>query len=130
MDQATAAAFLSLFARFTKVLFRADCAVTAELSLSGQLFPVGSVELKVRGAKENGVKRVVVSEEDYARLPDVWKEDQALEVLQARTAYELIRLCHDENECGFHLAHWAWCVQLNCPRFCFGQILCLKGETK
>jgi predicted ATP-dependent protease len=98
MTQATAAAFLSLLARFTKCLFRPDCAVTAELSLSGLLLPVGSVQAKLRGAKENDVKRVVVSRANYACLPDTWKNDRDMEVLKADTAFELIGLCRDQGQ--------------------------------
>lgn len=90
MDQATAAAFLALFARFTECRFRRAYAVTGELTLTGCIDPVGCVEEKLQAAKEGGIKRVVMGLGDYHYLPPSWKEDADLEVKCAFNVFELI----------------------------------------
>jgi ATP-dependent Lon protease len=80
-------------ARFTECRFRRDCAVSAELTLSGLLFPVGAIEEKLQAAKTYGVKRVIISLLDYEVLSDAWKQDPEVEVVSAKSALELINLC-------------------------------------
>lgn len=98
MQQATAAAFLALFARFTECKFRKDCAVTAEITLTGCLFPVGSVEEKLQAAKDNGIKRVILSQMDYEKLSDAWKRDTSVEIVYAKSALELINYCLEDGQ--------------------------------
>jgi hypothetical protein len=98
VDQATAAAFLALFARFTKCKFRRACAVTGEVTLSGRLFPVDSVEEKLQAAKEGGIKRVVVEITNYSALPESWKADADLEVVCASNVFELINHCLEDGQ--------------------------------
>jgi predicted ATP-dependent protease len=100
MGQATAAAFLALFARFSTCRFRRACAVTAQLTLNGRLFAVDSVEEKLQTAKEGGIKRVVVAMTNYLELPDKWKDDPDLEVKCASNVYELINHCLEDGQGG------------------------------
>lgn len=98
MDQATAAAFLALFARFTECRFRRACAVTGELTLTGCIYPVASVEEKLQAAKEGGIKRVVLGLRNYHYLAQSWKEDADLEVKCASNVFELINHCLEDGQ--------------------------------
>ncbi len=53
-------------------------AMTGELSLTGQVLPVGGIREKVIAARRIGIKEVILPEEnrkDYEELPDYLKED-------------------------------------------------------
>lgn len=56
-------------------------AMTGELSLTGQVLPVGGIREKVIAARRIGIKQLILPEEnrkDYDELPDYLKEDMVL----------------------------------------------------
>lgn len=72
---AGAAIFLAIFSAVNKLPLRQDCAVTGEISLRGQLKPVGGITEKIYGARLAGLKKVVIPVENKAepsrRFPEM-----------------------------------------------------------
>jgi ATP-dependent Lon protease len=65
---AGAAIFLAIFSAVNELPLRQDCAVTGEISLRGQLKPVGGITEKIYGARLAGLKKVVIPVENKAEL--------------------------------------------------------------
>lgn len=65
---AGAAIFLAIFSAVNELPLQQDCAVTGEISLRGQLKPVGGIREKIYGARLAGLKKVVVPLENKAEL--------------------------------------------------------------
>ncbi len=61
---AGAAIFLALYSALEEIPLRQDVAVTGELSLRGKVRAVGQVLEKIYGARQAGVKRVIIPEEN------------------------------------------------------------------
>ncbi len=72
---AGAAIFLAILSAIRELPVRQDCAITGELSLRGQLKPVGGLTEKIYGARLAGIKKVVVPSENKDdiehRFPDM-----------------------------------------------------------
>lgn len=72
---AGAAIFLAIYSAVNELPLRQDCAVTGEISLRGQLKPVGGITEKIYGARLSGLRKVVVPEENRfdqsSRFPDM-----------------------------------------------------------
>ena len=85
---AGAAIFLALYSAMTGTPVRQDLAVTGELSLSGELKPIGGVAEKIFGARQSRIQLVVVPEgnaTDVPAHPDVT-------VRAIKTAAELVEV--------------------------------------
>lgn len=72
---AGAAIFLAIYSAVNELPLRQDCAVTGEISLRGQLKPVGGITEKIYGARLSGLRKVVVPAENRfdqnSRFPDM-----------------------------------------------------------
>ena len=68
---------------------RQDTAVTGEISLYGRVRPVGGVFEKAYGAKQAGMKRMVIPEENRKDIPE---DHLGLSVYPVETAEEAFRL--------------------------------------
>lgn len=64
------AIFLAIYSALTKSPIRSDIAVTGELALSGLIKPVGGIPEKLLGARQAGLKRVVVPRDNRDELPE------------------------------------------------------------
>lgn len=84
---AGAALFLSLFSAIHGIPVRQDCAVTGELSLQGQLKPVGGMTEKIYGARLAGIKKVVVPKENKTEVGDRFPD---IDVVSAGHVEELL----------------------------------------
>jgi|AutmiccommuBRH23_1029490.scaffolds.fasta_scaffold00711_27 ATP-dependent Lon protease len=65
--------FTSLVSLFTNRLVKPDFAMTGEISLTGQVLPVGGIKEKVLAAHRSGVKTVILpklNELDYEDIPE------------------------------------------------------------
>lgn len=70
---AGAAIFLAVYSAIEGVPLRQDVAVTGELSIQGQVRVVGGVPEKVYGARQIGVRKVLVPAENSRELPgELW----------------------------------------------------------
>jgi len=97
---------VALVSIFTGIPVRADVAMTGEITLRGEVLPIGCLKEKLLAAHRGGVKTVLIPEQnvkDLAEIPDNVKNkleiipvrwiDKALEVALERQPVELI-----ENE--------------------------------
>ena len=65
--------FSALVSLFTNRLVKSDLAMTGEISLKGQVLPVGGIKEKVIAAHRSGMKTVILpklNEMDYEDIPD------------------------------------------------------------
>ncbi len=63
------AIFTAVYSALTGTPVRADSAMTGELSLSGRVKPVGGIPEKIFGARQLGIPRVLVPEDNQADVP-------------------------------------------------------------
>ena len=68
--------FSALISLFTGVKVRSDVAMTGEITLRGNVLPVGGIKEKVLAAHRSGIKRIVMPERCKKDLVDVNKEIQ------------------------------------------------------
>jgi len=73
------ALFAAIVSAFTGRLARADAAVTGELSLTGEVRPVGGIRDKVNAAERAGLRTVILPEENRADVP----KETTIEVVYA-----------------------------------------------
>jgi len=85
---AGAAVLVAILSALTGRAVLGDVALTGEVSLRGELRPVGGVYEKVLGALRAGVRRVVVPAENRAEAPDL----EGVEVIAAADVDELLPL--------------------------------------
>lgn len=64
-------------------------AMTGELSIHGQVKPIGGVVAKVEAAKQAGVKRVIIPKENYQAI---FKEQKGIEVICVSTLQQVFDL--------------------------------------
>ncbi|MGI6603822.1 MAG: ATP-dependent protease, Lon family [Firmicutes bacterium] len=84
---AGAAIFLSMWSAVSDTPLRQDVAVSGEISLQGRLKPVGGIPEKIYGARQAGVKRVVLPQDNHGDIP---ADVSGVEVVLAATVEELI----------------------------------------
>jgi ATP-dependent Lon protease len=64
----------SIASLLTKIKVDSDLAMTGEITLTGQVLPIGGVKEKVLGAKRAGIKKVLLPKRNEIDLDDVPKE--------------------------------------------------------
>ncbi|MEG3069259.1 MAG: S16 family serine protease [Syntrophaceticus schinkii] len=70
---AGAAIFLAIYSAIEGIPLRQDVAVTGELSIQGHVRGVGGVTEKIYGARQVGIKKVLVPRENSRELPgELW----------------------------------------------------------
>ena len=80
------AMFLAVYSAFTETPAPNDIALTGEISIHGQVLPVGGVEKKLEAAKEAGVKVAFIPKEN-------WKENYEkleIKVVPVETVQEIL----------------------------------------
>lgn len=63
------AIFLAVFSALQKCALPCDLAVTGELSIQGKIKPVGGIPEKIYGARQAGIKRVLIPSENLHNVP-------------------------------------------------------------
>jgi ATP-dependent Lon protease len=89
--------FVSLVSLLTGKHVRPDVAMTGEITLRGNVLPVGGIKEKLLAAHRAGIKRVVIPERNVKDLVDV--PDQArreMEIIAVRRMDELLPLALNE----------------------------------
>ena len=84
---------VALYSLFKKEKIANDLAMTGELSLTGNVLPVGGIREKVVAAKRNGVKEIILPEankNDYDKIPA--KIKKGLNIHFVRKMSEVIRI--------------------------------------
>jgi ATP-dependent Lon protease len=75
----------SIISALTGIPVRADVAMTGEITLRGEVLPIGGLKEKLLAAHRGGIKTVVIPEEntkDLQEIPDNVKKD--LEIIPVR----------------------------------------------
>lgn len=68
------AAFCALVSQFTGKKLSSDLAMTGEISLRGEVLPVGGIKEKLLAAHRYGIKNVLIPEQNKRDLEDIPKE--------------------------------------------------------
>lgn len=84
---------------------RADVAMTGEITLRGEVLPIGGLKEKLLAAHRGGIKRVVIpaeNERDLEEIPDNVKGD--LDIYPVRWVDEVLELALEQPPEGFTVA--------------------------
>lgn len=84
---AGAAIFLAIYSAVTGVPLRQDVAITGEISIQGKIKAVGGVYEKIYGAKQAGMKKVIVPRENEKDVP---RDLKGIEVVLVNTVEEVL----------------------------------------
>jgi ATP-dependent Lon protease len=68
------AVFLAMVGQFSKRKLNSDLAMTGEISLRGDILPVGGIKEKLLAAHRYGIKRVLIPQENAKDLEELSKE--------------------------------------------------------
>ena len=77
----------------TQIPVRADVAMTGEITLRGEVLPIGGLKEKLLAARRGGIKKVIIpreNERDLKEVPDNIKED--LEIVAVKWIDEVLTL--------------------------------------
>ncbi|MBR9857251.1 MAG: endopeptidase La [Gammaproteobacteria bacterium] len=84
---------------------RADVAMTGEITLRGEVLPIGGLKEKLLAARRGGIKRVLIpkeNERDLEEIPDNIKQD--LSIHPVRWIEEVLELALEQPPEGFSVA--------------------------
>ncbi len=83
--------FAALASAFTQRRVKPGVAMTGEITLRGKVLPVGGIKEKILAAKRNGIKKIVLSEEnrkDVAEINEIYLK--GLEFIYIREMIEVV----------------------------------------
>lgn len=86
----------AIYSAITGIPVDNACAMTGEVSIRGEVLPVGGIITKVNAAKIAGAKRVFIPKGNWQ---DLFEEEREIEVIQADRIEELIKAVL-RPECG------------------------------
>ncbi|MFU8805433.1 MAG: S16 family serine protease, partial [Bradymonadaceae bacterium] len=90
--------YISLLSLLMDIRVRADVAMTGEITLRGNILPVGGIKEKVLAAHRSGIKRIILPARNKKDLPDISEDVQAdLEFFFAEHVSELPTLVFEEG---------------------------------
>ena len=84
---------VAIFSALTKIPIRSDIAMTGEITLRGEVLPIGGLKEKLLAAHRGGVERVLIPDEskkDLVEIPAKVKEN--LEIIPVRWIDEVLEL--------------------------------------
>jgi ATP-dependent Lon protease len=81
------AIFLAVFSALQECALSCDLAVTGELSIQGRIKPVGGIPEKIYGARQAGIKRVLIPSEN---LHDVPPDLSDVEIVPVSTVEDIL----------------------------------------
>jgi len=82
----------SIVSALTRIPVRNDLAMTGEITLRGQVLPVGGIKEKVLAAHRAGIKRVILPKENLKDLDDVPDDvKDEMEFLPVETVEDVIK---------------------------------------
>ncbi|HHY28659.1 MAG TPA: ATP-dependent protease, Lon family, partial [Desulfitobacterium dehalogenans] len=79
---------LAIYSALKNIPLRQDIAVTGEISIQGRVRPVGGIAEKIFGAKQAGVKTVLIPKENQADIPSGLQGIQVISIETFREALE------------------------------------------
>jgi ATP-dependent Lon protease len=81
----------ALVSAITKIPVRADVAMTGEITLRGEVLPIGGLKEKLLAALRGGIKTVIVSQENVKDLQDIpEKVTNALNIIPVKWVDEVL----------------------------------------
>ena len=83
----------SIVSSITKIPVNREIAMTGEVTLTGQVLPIGGLKEKLLAAHRAGIKTVLIpkdNEKDLAEIPKKVKED--IKIISVDTADEVVRI--------------------------------------
>jgi len=84
---AGAAIFLAILSALQERALPQDVAITGELSIQGRIKPVGSIPEKIYGARQGGIKRIIIPKDN---LHDVPPDLTDIEIVPVSTVEEML----------------------------------------
>lgn len=91
---AGAAVMTAVYSAVNKLPVDSQVAVTGEISIYGNILPVGEVAAKIKAASDAGIKKVIIPKENYESC---FSEIKDLEIVTAETFDEVILSVFDRN---------------------------------
>ncbi|CAB3799736.1 Lon protease [Pararobbsia alpina] len=91
----------ALVSALTNIPVRADVAMTGEITLRGEVLPIGGLKEKLLAAHRGGIKLVLIPEEnvkDLAEMPDNVKN--AMEIMPVRWIDRVLELALERTPEG------------------------------
>ncbi len=88
----------SIVSMLTETPIRRDVAMTGEVTLRGNVLPIGGLKEKLLAALRGGIKTVIIPDEnvkDLTEIPDNVKND--LEIVPVTTVAEVLKVALSEN---------------------------------
>tara|TARA_Y200000002_G_C22341097_1_gene520942 strand:- start:111 stop:653 length:543 start_codon:yes stop_codon:yes gene_type:complete len=88
----------SIVSMLTETPIRRDVAMTGEVTLRGNVLPIGGLKEKLLAALRGGIKTVIIPDEnvkDLAEIPDNVKND--LEIVPVNTVLEVLKVALSEK---------------------------------
>lgn len=83
----------ALVSAFTQIPVRADVAMTGEITLRGEVLPIGGLKEKLLAAARGGIKTVIIPEENRRELKEIAKEvTQGLKIQPVRWIDQVLEL--------------------------------------
>ncbi|MCU7881907.1 MAG: endopeptidase La [Candidatus Thiodiazotropha sp. (ex Lucinoma aequizonata)] len=88
---------ISLVSALTKIPVRADVAMTGEITLRGEILPIGGLKEKLLAAHRGGIATVIIPEENERDLVDIPKNiKQNLDIRPVRWIDEVLQIALKE----------------------------------
>ncbi len=84
---AGAAIYLALLSAIQNRPIRQDVAITGELSIQGRIKPVGALYEKIYGARQAGIKKVLVPQDNFKDIPQNVEEIEIIPIKYINEAY-------------------------------------------
>ncbi len=91
---------IALLSMLTDRCVRADLAMTGEITLTGQVLPVGGIKEKVLAAKRSGVREVIMPAENEVNVREDLKSEQIndIRIHYAKSMEEVVELALEKKE--------------------------------
>ena len=87
----------ALTSALTKIPVRADVAMTGEITLRGEVLPIGGLKEKLLAAHRGGIKTVVIPQENEKDLAEIPKNiKQQLEIVPVKWIDEVLQIALTE----------------------------------
>ncbi len=93
---AGAAAALALYSALSGQMVDNFLALTGEISLQGEILPVGGIKDKIEAARLAGAKRVLIPQDNYQEIMQSWKGIEIIPVKRLEQVFNLAFL--EENK--------------------------------
>jgi len=104
----------ALVSVLTGIPVRADVAMTGEITLRGEVLPIGGLKEKLLAAHRGGIKTVLIPEENTRDLVDIPKNiKQNLDIKPVRWIDDVLEVAlqHNRNKIpGWHFAGWGFFI--------------------